>query len=440
MTGQAPPDHPSPAPALPSHGKWKWVDRAPWGRQFISWRLYVRNPVRLPGFVPADASEKARRMLRSIYTAELKNLGRPGPLTQAVMVLGWAGITAGTCLINFLRHRPDIRRAFPGLGDFVHLRRLLVSAFLNNIAPGEFYQFKFYLDPLYARRRSYLLRWQLTTLLAEAMPTDGAVELKDKHHLWRTLSAAGIPTVPVRALVREGRWVEGSWEALAAEGGDLVIKPTRMSRGDGIEFLDALGGDRWLLAGQPATGAAVRTHIEKRSESHPMILQPLMRNHPALARYSAQGLINLRIVTMKNPRRPDPVCLVAALRIPSAHSRLAGLYQGSSITAIDVDTGILGCTAGAQPGQEQLQAPPGTSVPPAGEKLPHWEEYKALCLAGHRLVPSLNSIGWDVVLLEDGPRLLEANLLWGAHIVQMAGARPLLETRFAELYELPGGA
>lgn len=423
-------------PLAPAAGspKWRRLESTRWGRRFIAWRLYVRNPVALPGFIPANASAQGQRLWRTLYACELEKLGQPGPLTRAVMVLSWAVVTAGACCTNFLAQRPALRREIPGLSDFTVLRRLLVSAFFNNIAPGEFYQFKFYLDRLYPRRRRTLLRWQLTTLLGNAAPTDASANLKDKYYFWRTLSRAGIATVPVLACVSAGRWVEGDWAAASAAGTDLVLKPTNLSRGDGIEFLDTAGADRWRLDDRPVTGAEARAHIEQRSHAHPVLLQPRMKNHPMLARYSTEGLATLRIVTMKNDRHPEPVCLVAALRIPSSNSRLASLYKQALITAIDLDTGILGFTSGVQPDCEDLRVHPANGAPIAGERLPYWEQCKALCLAGHRQAPSLNSIGWDVILVHDGPRLLEANILWGAHIIQMSRAIPLLDSRFPELY------
>lgn len=427
---------PPPPPLIPPAGRtprWRALARMPGAEGFISWRLYVRNPVCLPGFLPPRRDRAARRVMEVVYAEERARLGHPGLVRRSLMVLGWLAVTAYACPAHFLRHRRAVRRGLPGLRDSTHLRRLLVCAFRHNIAPGEFYQHKLYHDARYARRRHYLLRWHLHTLLRRTLPEDSAAELLDKHHLWQRLTAGGVATVPVLALLRGGAWVEGAWAAAAAAG-DLVLKPTRMSRGDGIEFIDAHGSDAWRIGGRRLSGAEVRHHIEARSREFPLILQPRMHNHPQLARYSAEGLATLRIITMKRADMAEPVCLVAALRIPADASRLANLYQHSSVTAVDVGQGVLGPTATARPGCEEVAAHPSTGRPLAGERVPFWPECRELCLAGHRLAPSLNSIGWDVIVTGAGPLVLEANLIWGGHVVQMAGARPLLDTAFAELY------
>lgn len=431
----------------PTRSRWWRLDGLQGWRTLIDWRVHVRNPVLLPGYVPADASPKAQQLLRTLYALEIAKLGHPGPIKRALMVAGWAGFTTAACAINFIRYRPVIRRTLPDIGDGAHLRRLLISAFFNNIAPSEFYLLKFYVAKFYARRRHYLLRWQSNTLLRHAFPTGPARKLANKHSLWQVLSAAGLPTTPMWALVHQGRWLEGNWEDVAARCGDLVIKPSNQSLGRGIVFLDHQANGHWRFEGRRLTSAEAREAVEIRSHAHPLLLQPRLENHPALAVYGTRGLITLRLVTMKTRAMTEPVCVSAALRIPGTESRVVtGLetshdrddFSKDAVACpVDLDTGELGPGTGGAPAAEHLLAHPATQAPLAGQMLPHWNACKALCLEAHRLEPGLNSMGWDVALTPDGPKLLEANLRWGTRVLQLCQRIPILDTPFVDYYERP---
>lgn len=407
---------------------------AGWFQGFLQWRLYIRNPVPLRPFAPREATPAARRLMADVYAHEFAGLGRPGWWRRTMMVLIWAGVMMRSCGRHYLKHRAAIRRELPDTSELTHLWRLGVSVFLDNISPMEFYRYKFYLARFYRQRRLYVLRWHLDPLLVRATPADGSEALSNKYHFWQAATRAGLAVVPVRALVHRGRWEAGDWASLAAERIDLVLKPTNRGRGEGIEFLDAAPGG-WLQGRRPLDDAQARAWIEAASHQYPVILQPRIRNHPELARYGVEGLATLRIVTMKTRRMTAATCVTAALRIPHGAARLANLHQRALVCAVDLASGRLSPGSGVSPADEDLTHHPVTGAPLAGEHVPCWEACKALCIAGHGLAPSLNSIGWDVIVAPDGPRLLEANLRWGSHVLQIAGGTPLLATRFPELYE-----
>ncbi len=424
----------TPTPSLPACAP---SPPAGWFQGFLQWRLYIRNPVPLRTFVGREASPAARRLMAGVYAHELTGLGQPGWWRRTAMVLAWAGVMTRSCFRHYAKHRAAIRRELPDTGVLAHWSRLGVSVFLNNISPLEFYRYKFYLARFYRHRRLYVLRWQLDALLIRALPNDGSEALADKYHFWQAADRAGLAVVPVWASVHHGTWQDGDWASLAAKRSDLVLKPTNRARGEGIEFLDALPGGGWLQGSRPLDDAQACAWLEAASHRYPVIVQPRIRNHPELARYGAEGLATLRIVTMKTRRMAGAVCVLAALRVPHGTARLANLHQRALVCAVDLASGRMSPGSGVSPADEDLAHHPVTGAPLAGERVPCWEACKALCIAGHGLAPGLNSIGWDVIVAPDGPRLLEANVRWGCHVLQIAGGTPLLATRFPELYEAP---
>jgi hypothetical protein len=55
---------------------------------------------------------------------------------------------------------------------------------------------------------------------------------------------------------------------------------------------------------------------------------------------------------------------------------------------------------------------PDTGVELAGFEVPCWREAYALVKRAHGVFAEFGSIGWDVALTTDGPKLLEANAWW----------------------------
>jgi Sugar-transfer associated ATP-grasp len=398
-------------------------------------RTYIRNPVCLPWFIPGDLSTTARSLLEDAYKNELIDAGSPGFFGRVWLVALWFAVMARSSVIHFARHRAAIRRDLPQVGDAGHLWRLFVCVFTNNIPPHEFYHYKFYLERFYRNRRHYLMRWQLDPLLVRSIPPGKGPWMADKYLFWKSASSAGVPVVTVWALLSRGEWRLGGMEVLAGHAADLVVKPTNRARGEGVLFVDFLGIDLWSWEGRRMSSAQVARELADYSQEHDVIVQPRLRNHPELARYGNEGLATLRIVTMKTSEMTEPVCVAAALRLAHGSARLANLHKQALVSAIDLESGVLSPGAGCEPACEDLRVHPATGVPLAGERVTDWEECKRICKAGHKLVPMLNSIGWDVIIDPEGPKLLEANLRWGAPVLQIGGGPPLLRSRIPELYQ-----
>ena len=57
-----------------------------------------------------------------------------------------------------------------------------------------------------------------------------------------------------------------------------------------------------------------------------------------------------------------------------------------------------------------------------------------MALRAHANLPQMFFVGWDVVDTDQGPMLLEGNVVWGGNLAQMAGNAPLGVTGFPETY------
>lgn len=406
-----------------------------WKSTFLSWRFYARNPVLLPTYLPRSLTPEARRLLRKVYAEEVAEMGSPNRFVRWFIIMpAWFAAMARTSWQSYHLHRPAIRKGHPQLSSAIIAWRLFVSVFVSNLPPREFFRYKFYLKTHFRHRGHYLPNWQLDPLLARARPGRKPTPLSDKLLFWQIMSKAGVPSVPVIAVVRNGSWVEGSWDSLDEARKDFVIKPLHLCRGRGIVFFDAHPENGWLMAGKRLSSAETRAHIENLSKQQDYIVQHRMQDHPVLRSFGIDGVVTVRIVTIKTRTMARPEGLIAALRLPNPRHRIPNMADQGLICRVDWNSGLTWSAEGTTPGYEALKAHPQTGATLGGIQVPFWQECKDLCYAAHLVQPTLNNMGWDLIITPEGPLLLEANTRWGGYSAQVGGT-PLLRSRFPELYE-----
>jgi hypothetical protein len=83
---------------------------------------------------------------------------------------------------------------------------------------------------------------------------------------------------------------------------------------------------------------------------------------------------------------------------------------------IRTDTGTFGPAVGRSPARPVVHAMdrhPYTGAQISGETMPFWEEAKALVKRAARAFAMLPALGWDVGITDQGPMLIEANVMFG---------------------------
>ena len=74
---------------------------------------------------------------------------------------------------------------------------------------------------------------------------------------------------------------------------------------------------------------------------------------------------------------------------------------------------------------------PNTGIIFEGYKIPHWNEIVENVKKAHLFFYGLHSIGWDVVVTDNGIMIIEGNDNWDTFGVQLYnGARPEFEKYF----------
>lgn len=135
----------------------------------------------------------------------------------------------------------------------------------------------------------------------------------------------------------------------------------------------------------------------------------------------------IRALTMLDPASGAVFMPAAVHRIgTTASGPVDNWTRGGLAAAVDVDTGELGPAAtfsrSGPLAWHETHPDSGTRI--AGTPVPRWNAVKAELLDIARRLPFLPCVGWDVVVTDDGFRVLEGNNRLAARIFQIH--RPLL--------------
>lgn len=164
------------------------------------------------------------------------------------------------------------------------------------------------------------------------------------------------------------------------------------------------------------------------STRRPFLLQRCLANHQALRHLTTGALATIRILTIREPAG-DPFVLMAAQRMPLCSTVVDNLEQGGMASPVDLETGQLGVAVRMNsPLFDECDRHPVTGKRISGTVIPFWRDVLSLVLRGHRSLPRMPMIGWDVAVLDDGPVLIEGNRFPSPRVNQVAGGVPLGET------------
>lgn len=299
---------------------------------------------------------------------------------------------------------------------------LLLATFGHGIAPRDFYRYALYRRPewqwfdyIYEQE---LPHWHL--LMSSKVGEKSLHLMTDKHDFAQAMAEQGIATVETVALLQRKEEIS---EQHLFSGRSLFLKPRCGARAKGCMTLDydpvhasytlEFGDD--LMEGKSAILECVQDCVA----STDYLVQPLLRNASDLAAIAgSEQLVTLRVISALIDAEP---------RVVFANLEVAEGGPGTAIRmlAIRVEDGIVSNANLAS--SETLQAL-------TGKRIVQWSEVVNLCIDAHRHFPDLNTIGWDVVIENEGVKLLEGNINWGVTAHQTTMGVPALETELVRSY------
>lgn len=210
---------------------------------------------------------------------------------------------------------------------------------------------------------------------------------------------------------------------------EFVIKPARGKGGGGIIVISGRKGADWEgVSGKLYTLYDLKKHISdiifgvySFGLNDEVMIESRVMQHEAMNAISPYGLADIRIIVFRH----QPI--MAMTRIPTLASEgKANLHQGAVGVGIDLESG---CTHHAIHQGNPVSEHPDSGKTLIGHSLPFWRKILEISHLTAKSVP-LGYLGIDIVLAQDGPKVLEINVRPGIEIqnANMKGMREILES------------
>lgn len=267
-------------------------------------------------------------------------------------------------------------------------------------------------------------------------PFDYVCLLQDKALFAHYFGVGGLPVIPTVCELRPDgieltTGERHDYAEMAPRLGPsraLFCKPRHGIHGNDAFGLEIRDG-QLLVDGEATTPQALAQRIQA-----PYLCQDQIVQHEELARPHPESVNTLRLVTVHDRRTPEVLCASLKLGADRAVTDNGGATR--YIVRLNPETGRcyeVGYRKGPGHAFVETTEHPQTGVSMADCHVPFYSECLDLVRRAHQWLPGVYSVGWDVALTPDGPRLLEGNDDWsGSTLLNYADLRQ----RFLELHQL----
>ena len=162
------------------------------------------------------------------------------------------------------------------------------------------------------------------------------------------------------------------------------------------------------------------------------LVQQIVVQHPLMASLHPESLNTMRLVTIRDQHTGKIVVFPSILRIGTGHSFVDNTSKGGLAVAVDLETGHLGEYGFYKPEYgTRTRVHPDSGIVFSTFRIPFFKEAKEQAIKLHSMLPTVQSIGWDIAIGERGPVFIEGNDNWEINGPQICNG-PLKE-RFYKL-------
>lgn len=216
---------------------------------------------------------------------------------------------------------------------------------------------------------------------------------------------------------------------------NLFCKPNQDNEGEGAEVWFWQGDNSYKSQSGVQLSAVdlyKRLHnYAKKHFSKSILVQPLVLPHKKLSIFRKQATPTIRVISYIDPNTGDIIPDCAMLRFSwQEDSVVDNASAGGIVAPIDINKGVLGSATGS--GEEFITKRwnylPDTNTKINGFLLPYWPDTIKLVIHAHNYFKQRLVVGWDIMITDDGPVILEGNSQPGLCYMQKAHLKPLGET------------
>lgn len=207
-------------------------------------------------------------------------------------------------------------------------------------------------------------------------------------------------------LINSSKWV--NLENIFLKNDMMVIKENTGECGDGIYLFERKGNQCYLNN----EIVEIDTALDK-FKNGVFVVQNVIEQHALLREFKTLSVNTIRIITFRGQS--------GAINIFSAFLRIGNTPNtfvdnravGGLGVGINIGEGTLkkyGIPHDSFGGITEVHKLSGISF--EGFQLPYWKETIELVKLAHRQFYTMQTIGWDIVITDDGPLILEGNDAW----------------------------
>jgi hypothetical protein len=282
-----------------------------------------------------------------------------------------------------------------GRNKAVIISDLLRSVFSYNISLLEYFQFKFISKNKAERKEwagtGYMYEYQLVM-----NPKEERIILDDKRKFAKAYQKFFVHTVAnLEELKSQADLVE---KILNNPSGKMVFKAADGKCGATVEVVNT----------NEFNPISIISYMEKNKLD---LVEEYIIQHPDLNKLSPSAVNTVRIFTQLD--KNNEVILLGCRQRISVNSSVDNMAAGNIAAVIDEDTGkIIDAGVYSDITKEDELIHPITGVSIVGFQVPFWKETIKMVKEAAKLYPQNRSIGWDIVITENGPGFIEGNHDW----------------------------
>jgi hypothetical protein len=383
-----------------------------------------------------EGDPPALRIHRMFHRALWRNASLAAKAGLCLGFLPWIVLILGLDAFCSMTYGPDVKRK-TGKGIVRQSVEQIVLAARFAIPPLSYYAFEFYDDQRRKNAILYLYRFELkgkgiySMLRSSYSSAETTEALSNKAAFALRCEAHQLPVVPAVAVVQTGmiRAVAAGRNPLPPCS--LFVLPLRGAGGESASAWIYEDGGTWRgNSGLQLTEAGLEEHLRALSKKQPYVVRPLVSNHRDLHDLTAGALSTARVITcLDEDGRPEATNALFKMAV-KADAVVDNYHAGSIVSKVDIATGRLDK---ALIGARSCLTHPVTGAPIAGRVLPRWDEVLDIAHRAHSTFSDHIAIGWDIAILDDGPKLIEGNKSPGLDSIQVTLGGPVGSARLGEL-------
>lgn len=338
----------------------------------------------------------------------------------------------------------DAQSYYPELAD---RRKSKIQRFCNQFVsilktgvPEDFY-FLYGFDIKGFRKRDEYFNWNLLIYKRNEQNfkhrVNHACILRQKALFGLFAETYNIPTPHNFGILRNGVFYDFEQKKnvafddfLTNRNSDMFLKLIDGENANGVYHLKAENNKAYINSEE----VDISEFIKTLNGSAYLLQERIPAQHPAINRLHPHAINTLRIITIKDEKTGNITNYPPLLRVGTGHSHVDNWATGGLAIGVDAEKKCLRKYGFFKPYYgTKASVHPDSGIVFEGYQIPYLDEAIEMSKRFHRLLPTIQSIGWDVAITEQGPIFIEGNDNWEISLIQACSYG--LKNEFAKYFK-----